>query len=166
MELFKKVQEIHGAILEWEYTRRIADALHALSTNSRPDAINRSIIGFDYLLGITGIDPENDPNRLTRRCSRDTTGRGSSQMIEAKTGAPGHPHSALRTGEGGDIARSAPEFVKSNAPGPRRRDAAFRQRLYERPSRNGDVPRQCRRARCGARRSGTATSLARRKGAA
>ncbi|WP_297354550.1 TylF/MycF/NovP-related O-methyltransferase [Paraburkholderia sp.] len=114
IELFKKVQEIPGAIIECGVYRANSLMLYMhLSTILEPYAINRSIIGFDTFSGFTGIDAEHDPSDINTTMFADTDMSLIEQMIEANDLV--RPVNRIPRCElvKGDIAKTAPEFVKT-----------------------------------------------------
>jgi len=114
IELFKKIQDIPGAIIECGVYKANSLMLYMhLSTILEPYAINRSIVGFDTFSGFTGIDPEHDPSDINTSMFSDTDMSLIKQMIEANDLV--RPVNRIPRCElvKGDIARTAPEFVKT-----------------------------------------------------
>ncbi|WP_233851782.1 TylF/MycF family methyltransferase [Paraburkholderia sp. HD33-4] len=114
IELFKKVMDIPGAIIECGVYKANSLMLYMhLSTILEPYAINRSIVGFDTFSGFTGIDPEHDPGDINTSMFADTDMSLIEQMIEANDLV--RPVNRIPRCElvKGDIAKTAPEFVKT-----------------------------------------------------
>lgn len=114
IELFKKVLDVPGAIVECGVYKANSLMLYMhLSTILEPYAINRSIIGFDTFEGFTGIDAERDPNDINTSMFSDT----DMSLIESMIGANDliRPVNRIPRCElvKGDIAQTAPEFVKT-----------------------------------------------------
>jgi hypothetical protein len=114
MELFKKVLDIPGAIIECGVYKGNSLMLYLhLSMILEPYAINRSIIGFDTFSGFTGIDAEHDPSDINTAMFADTDMSLIESMIEANDLV--RPVNRIPRCEliKGDIVITAPEFVKT-----------------------------------------------------
>lgn len=114
MELFKKVLEIPGAIVECGVYKANSLMLYMhLSTILEPYAINRSIIGFDTFEGFTGIDAGRDPDDINTAMFSDTDMSLIESMIEANDLV--RPVNRIPRCElvKGDIVKTVPEFVKT-----------------------------------------------------
>lgn len=114
IELFKKVQDVPGAIIECGVYRANSLMLYMhLSTILEPYAINRSIIGFDTFEGFTGIDAQHDPEDINPSMFSDTDQLVVESMIEANDLV--RPVNRIPRCElvKGDIVKTVPEFVKT-----------------------------------------------------
>lgn len=84
MELFKKVAEVPGAIIECGVYKGNSLMLYMhLSMILEPYAINRSIVGFDTFEGFQSIDKKEDPADVNETMFADTDQSLIQDMIDA-----------------------------------------------------------------------------------
>lgn len=114
IELFKKVLDIPGAIIECGVYRGNLLMLYMhLSLILEPYAVNRSIVGFDTFEGFRSIDPDKDPGDISTQMYSDTNQELIQAMIEANDLV--RPVNRIPRCElvKGDIVKTVPDFVKS-----------------------------------------------------
>ncbi|GGP25604.1 class I SAM-dependent methyltransferase [Silvimonas amylolytica] len=114
MELFKKVLDVPGAIVECGVYKGNSLMLYMhLSMILEPYAINRSIIGFDTFEGFTSIDKNEDPSDINENMFSDTDESLIQDMINANDLV--RPVNRIPRCElvKGDIVKTVPEFVKT-----------------------------------------------------
>ena len=114
IELFKKVLEIPGAIIECGvYKGNSLMLYYHMSMILEPYAINRSIIGFDTFEGFRSIDPDKDPEDINMNMFSDTTDEHIRKMIDANDLI--RPVNRIPRCEvvKGDILETVPKYVES-----------------------------------------------------
>ncbi len=114
IELFKKISEVPGAIIECGVYKGNSLMLYMhLSTILEPYAINRSIIGFDTFEGFRSISKTEDPTDINETMFSDADSSFIEDMIDANDLI--RPVNRIPRCEiiKGDIVKTAPDFVKT-----------------------------------------------------